>query len=148
VLVIDDEAAVQEGMAILLRKWRCDVLTAGSGVEMKNKLVEIARLPDLIVSDYRLRGGENGIQVVEIKTIVHSAGVEALPYDIPSRAAAMGGTRRQRRPSRTVTILQTVKHCLLHRSDGCRTRNSPGSAPLTAAGPARSAADRPHLDPI
>ena len=66
VLVIDDEAAVQEGMATLLRKWRCDVLTAGSGVEMKNKLVEIARLPDLIVSDYRLRGGENGIQVVEM----------------------------------------------------------------------------------
>ena len=66
VLVIDDEAAVQEGMAVLLRKWKCDVLTAGSGAEMKNKLVEVQRLPDLIVSDYRLRGGENGIQVVEM----------------------------------------------------------------------------------
>jgi CheY-like chemotaxis protein len=66
VLVIDDEAAVREGMATLLRKWQCDVLTAASGVEMKNKLVELQRLPDVIVSDYRLRGEENGIQVVEM----------------------------------------------------------------------------------
>jgi signal transduction histidine kinase/CheY-like chemotaxis protein len=66
VLVIDDEAAVQEGMATLLRKWKCDVLTAGSGTEMKSKLVEVDRLPDLIVSDFRLRGRENGIQVVEM----------------------------------------------------------------------------------
>jgi signal transduction histidine kinase len=66
VLVIDDEATVQEGMAALLRKWKCDVLTAGSGGEMMSKLVAVQRLPDLIVSDYRLRGIENGIQVVEM----------------------------------------------------------------------------------
>ncbi|MFL6604543.1 MAG: hybrid sensor histidine kinase/response regulator [Steroidobacteraceae bacterium] len=65
VLVIDDEAAVQEGMAALLRRWKCDVLTAGSGAEMLSKLVAVERLPDLIVSDYRLRDNENGIQVVE-----------------------------------------------------------------------------------
>jgi signal transduction histidine kinase/CheY-like chemotaxis protein len=65
VLVIDDETAVQEGMVALLRKWKCDVLTAGSGAEMLGKLVAVQRLPDLIVSDYRLRDNENGIQVVE-----------------------------------------------------------------------------------
>jgi len=66
VLVVDDEAAVQEGMAALLRKWECDVVTAGSGAEMMGKLVAVNRLPDLIVSDYRLRGTENGIEVVEM----------------------------------------------------------------------------------
>ena len=66
VLVIDDEVAVQEGMAALLRKWKCDVVTAGSGLEMMGKLVAVDRLPDLIVSDYRLRGTENGIEVVEM----------------------------------------------------------------------------------
>jgi two-component system, sensor histidine kinase len=65
VLVIDDEATVQEGMVALLRKWKCDVLTAGSGAEMMGKLVAVQRIPDLIVSDYRLRDNENGIQVVE-----------------------------------------------------------------------------------
>ena len=66
VLVIDDEVAVQEGMAALLRKWKCDVVTAGSGAEMMGRLVAVDRLPDLIVSDYRLRGTENGIEVVEM----------------------------------------------------------------------------------
>jgi two-component system, sensor histidine kinase len=66
ILVIDDEAAVQDGMATVLRKWGCDVLTSGSGEEMLTKLVGVRRLPDLIVSDYRLRGEENGIQVVEM----------------------------------------------------------------------------------
>jgi len=66
VLVIDDEAAVQEGMAALLRKWKCDVVTAGSGAEMMGKLIAVDRLPDLIVCDYRLRGTENGIELVEM----------------------------------------------------------------------------------
>jgi CheY-like chemotaxis protein len=66
VLVIDDEGAVQEGMAALLRKWKCEVLTAGSGQEMLEQLVAVQRLPDLIVSDFRLRGAENGIEVVEL----------------------------------------------------------------------------------
>lgn len=66
ILVIDDEVAVQEGMAALLRKWKCDVVTAGSGAEMMGKLVAVDRLPDLIVSDYRLRGAENGFEVVEM----------------------------------------------------------------------------------
>lgn len=66
VLVIDDEGAVQEGMAALLRKWQCEVLTAGSGREMLQQLVNVQRLPDLIICDYRLRAGENGIEVVEL----------------------------------------------------------------------------------
>ena len=42
------------------------MLTSGSGAEMLSKLVGVRKLPDLIVSDYRLRGEENGIQVVEM----------------------------------------------------------------------------------
>jgi len=78
VLVIDDEAAVQEAMAALLRRWKCDVLTAGSGAEMKGKLVALQRLPDLIVADYRLRGTENGIQVVEMLRSEFNADIPAL----------------------------------------------------------------------
>jgi len=78
VLVIDDEAAVQEGMAALLRKWKCDVLTAGSAAEMMSKLVALQRLPDLIVSDYRLRGNENGIQVVELLRSEFNVDIPAL----------------------------------------------------------------------
>ena len=78
VLVVDDEAAVQEGMSALLRRWECDVLTAGSGAEMISKLVAVQRLPDLIISDYRLRGTENGIQVVEMLRSEFNVDVPAL----------------------------------------------------------------------
>jgi signal transduction histidine kinase/CheY-like chemotaxis protein len=65
VCVVDDETAVQEGMKSMLRKWSCDVITAGSGTELLQKLATTMRVPDLIVSDYRLRDDENGIQVIE-----------------------------------------------------------------------------------
>ena len=64
ILVVDDEPAVREGMLALLAKWRCEVIAAESCTEMLEKLVSVRRMPDLIVSDYRLRGEENGIEVV------------------------------------------------------------------------------------
>jgi two-component system, sensor histidine kinase len=65
VLVIDDEAAIRDGMATLLASWGHGVVSAGSGDEMLAALAQCPARPDLIISDYRLRGGENGIEVVE-----------------------------------------------------------------------------------
>lgn len=64
ILVIDDEPDVRESMLALLGKWRCEVIAAESCTEMLKKLVSVQRMPDLIVSDYRLQGEENGIDVV------------------------------------------------------------------------------------
>lgn len=78
VLIIDDEVAVREGMENLLRKWKCEVVAAGSGAEMLEKMAHFERLPDLIVSDYRLRDDENGIRVVERLCEEFNAEVPAL----------------------------------------------------------------------
>jgi signal transduction histidine kinase/ActR/RegA family two-component response regulator len=64
ILIVDDEADVRDSMLALLGKWRCEVIAAESCAEMLKKVVSIQRLPDLIVSDYRLQGEENGIDVV------------------------------------------------------------------------------------
>jgi CheY-like chemotaxis protein len=64
ILVVDDDPDVRESMLALLAKWRCEVIAAESCTEMLEKLVAVKRIPDLIVSDYRLRGEENGIDVV------------------------------------------------------------------------------------
>jgi signal transduction histidine kinase len=64
ILVVDDEPDVRDSMLALLGKWRCEVIAAGSSTEMLEKLVSVQRMPDLIVSDYRLRGEESGIEVV------------------------------------------------------------------------------------
>jgi signal transduction histidine kinase len=64
ILVVDDEPDVRDSMLALLGKWRCEVVAAESCSEMLGKLVSIKRMPDLIVSDFRLQGDENGIDVV------------------------------------------------------------------------------------
>jgi signal transduction histidine kinase len=64
ILVVDDEPDVRESMLALLGKWRCEVIAAESCNAMLEKLVSIKRIPDLIVSDYRLKGEENGIEVI------------------------------------------------------------------------------------
>lgn len=63
ILVIDDEAAIQEAMRSLLASWGHRVIAAGSGAEMLERLASCRDRPDLIVCDYRLRA-ENGIEVI------------------------------------------------------------------------------------
>ena len=65
VLVIDDEAAILVAMSALLEGWRCEMLTAESLVDAANKLTERQWEPDAVFCDYRLRGGENGIEVLD-----------------------------------------------------------------------------------
>jgi signal transduction histidine kinase/ActR/RegA family two-component response regulator len=65
VLVIDDEFAIQEAMRSLLESWGHTVITAGSCAQMLDQLAEYDRVPELILCDYRLRDGENGIAVIQ-----------------------------------------------------------------------------------
>lgn len=64
VMVIDDEAAIREAMNSLLTGWGYDVITADSHDEMMAYLSQNPVRPDVIICDYRLRGQENGIDVI------------------------------------------------------------------------------------
>jgi two-component system, sensor histidine kinase len=55
ILVMDSESAVRQAMEALLSKWNCEVITAASGAEMKDKLPLVRRVPSLIIADYRPR---------------------------------------------------------------------------------------------
>jgi CheY-like chemotaxis protein len=65
VVVIDDESAIQRAMTSLLTGWGHDVVAGGSGDEVMQRLSSRPDRPDLVICDYRLRDGENGIQVIE-----------------------------------------------------------------------------------
>lgn len=65
ILVIDDDAVIQGAMQSLLSSWGHDVVAAGSCAEMLERIATLFRRPDLIVCDYRLRDGENGIDVIK-----------------------------------------------------------------------------------
>ena len=65
IAVVDDEGAIRDAMSALLTGWGHEVVTAGSGSEMVDRLSDPPRRPDLVICDYRLRGGETGVQVIE-----------------------------------------------------------------------------------
>jgi signal transduction histidine kinase/CheY-like chemotaxis protein len=65
ILVVDDEARIQLAMRNLLEGWGFVVVTAGSGDELVRQLENRHERPALIISDYRLRAGENGVHVIE-----------------------------------------------------------------------------------
>jgi len=69
VVVIDDDHLVLEGMGGLLRSWGCDVITATSDDAALSNLMGYENPPDVIISDYHLRGGRTGVDVIaELRT--------------------------------------------------------------------------------
>jgi CheY-like chemotaxis protein len=64
ILVVDDEVLVQNAMRSLLTSWGSEVIVAGSGAEMLEQIAFCPVVPDIILCDYRLRGEENGIDVI------------------------------------------------------------------------------------
>ncbi|MBS0360362.1 MAG: hybrid sensor histidine kinase/response regulator, partial [Proteobacteria bacterium] len=62
ILAIDDEAQIRVAMAELLTSWGYEVVVAAGGDEAIDALA--GGRPKLIICDYRLRDGENGVDVV------------------------------------------------------------------------------------
>jgi two-component system, sensor histidine kinase len=65
IVVIDDELAIRNAMSALLAGWGHETVVVGSGDEAVRQLSIREQRPDLIICDYRLRDGENGIAVIE-----------------------------------------------------------------------------------
>ncbi len=64
VLVIDDERAILDGIEWLLQSWGCIVTCAENVEQARAALAASPAPPDLVISDLRLRGGSNGIEVI------------------------------------------------------------------------------------
>jgi signal transduction histidine kinase len=63
VLVIEDDELAAQALTSLLQSWDCEVLLV-DGLGQAMPLVVQGYAPDVIISDYRLRGGENGMDSV------------------------------------------------------------------------------------
>ena len=99
VVVIDDDPLVLEATAGLLSSWGCEVVTAETYSAALDQLAGISRRPDLIICDYRLSEGNNGIDVIE--------GLRSV-YEIP--ALLISGDplipREDERPGSSYCLLQ------------------------------------------
>jgi len=75
VLVIDDEAIIRVGMRKVLEQWGCEVKEAES-IEQALKLLKPECAIDIILTDYRLRENETGIEAIQR---IHAACDNILP---------------------------------------------------------------------
>ena len=64
ILVIEDEPAIVRAMTALLTGWGHDVVAATSGAEMLQRLAACPTRPDLLICDYRLGDGIDGIATI------------------------------------------------------------------------------------
>ena len=115
VVFVDDEASILEGMEVLLNDWGCEPVIAATGMGALAALVEAGRPPDIIISDYRLRERENGIDVIaqirdhyglEIPAVLVSGdtGPELL------REAKEKGLRILHKPVRPAKLRALIEH--------------------------------------
>ena len=65
VLCIDNEARVREAMLALLSGWGCRVAAAATQAEALDQVARAGRLPDLVLADFHLDEGPDGLEVVE-----------------------------------------------------------------------------------
>jgi signal transduction histidine kinase/CheY-like chemotaxis protein len=78
IVVIDDEADILAAVGLLLKQWGCAVITADSGAQALEKLQAEDLAPDLIVSDFRLRNSETGIDAIRTLRSQFGDGVPSL----------------------------------------------------------------------
>ncbi|KFG98076.1 histidine kinase [Burkholderia paludis] len=78
VVIVDDEQPIRDAMSKLLTIWGYEVVAAGSGDEIIASLSTCAKRPDLLVCDFRLRGDENGITVIERVRMEYNEDIPAM----------------------------------------------------------------------
>jgi signal transduction histidine kinase/CheY-like chemotaxis protein len=64
VVLIDDDEAILEAMMAVSEHWGIDLAADVEAGPVKADLLELGRKPDAILSDYRLRDGRTGIEVI------------------------------------------------------------------------------------
>ncbi len=117
VLVIDDQAAVLEGMKALLGRWGCEVIIADSEEAAIAATARAQCIPELIIADYRLRADRTGSQAIDRVRREFGASIPALIVTgdtAPERlreAQASGHMLMNKPvpPARLRTFLRTVR---------------------------------------
>jgi two-component system, sensor histidine kinase len=78
VLLIDDERAIREATRELLRPMQVNVIVAATIAEAVASAEESTEQIDMILSDWRLRGQENGLEAVRAVRVVSGEGTPAV----------------------------------------------------------------------
>lgn len=64
VALIDDDETILEAMMAVFDQWGIDLAVGVDAHQVKQDLEELGRVPDAILTDYRLRNGRTGIEAI------------------------------------------------------------------------------------
>jgi len=119
VLVIDDEVAVRESLAMLLTQWGCRVIAASSGSEAKRILSWANEAPAFLIADKRLSDGEDGVDVIaairdEVLDDIPAALLTGEVYDF-AKVAELDDLTVITKPADSETLRAALDVALAHR---------------------------------
>ncbi|RMF14774.1 MAG: response regulator, partial [Gammaproteobacteria bacterium] len=120
ILCIDNEPAILEGMAAVLGGWGCDVMKAG-GIEEALRAYKDTP-PDLIIADYQLDDGEDGLDTLDELRVLWGEGVPgllvtALNTDEVREAAASRGYPILHKPLKPAPLRAMLNNLLRQRQN-------------------------------
>ena len=114
VLLIEDDELGRVGLASLLTSWGCRVTTA-EGANAACALYRHEQLPDITISDFRLRGGIDGIEAVDLLSAISGRRIVACLISgdtdakLRQQAQAAGLTLLQK-PVRPAKLRSLLRH--------------------------------------
>jgi len=114
VLLIEDDELGRVGLASLLTSWGCRVTTA-EGANAARALYRHEQLPDITISDFRLRGGIDGIEAVDLLSAISGRRIVAClisgdtDANLRQQAQAAGLTLLQK-PVRPAKLRSLLRH--------------------------------------
>ncbi|MDO8449044.1 MAG: ATP-binding protein [Rhodoferax sp.] len=138
VLVIEDDALAREGLVSLLESWGVVVVVA-EGVSTALWQLKFGVVPDVIISDYRLRDTENGLDTVRQ---LRAAAGQQIPACLMSgdtdpalmQAARIAGLTLLHKPVRPAKLRSLIRRLAAGEPDGVQLAGAPASRPHQADG--------------
>ena len=117
ILVVEDDAPVREMLALLFEGEGHRTTTAEDGRKVLELAERGAIRPDLVVADYNLPKGLNGLQVVAglRETLGHEIPAVILTGDISTsalREIAQGGHLHLNKPVKASELMELIRRCL------------------------------------
>ena len=95
VVVVEDDAPAREALGLLLRQWGCHVLAAASAAQALTDLQGHLRSPDLLLCDFHLGNGPDGLRAIDGLRQVVGEAVPALLMTAELPAARRASEGRQ-----------------------------------------------------
>jgi signal transduction histidine kinase/CheY-like chemotaxis protein len=129
VLVVEDDALAREALVSLLESWGVVVVEA-EGLSTALWQLKSGVLPDVIMSDYRLRDGENGLETVRQ---LRAAAGQQIPACLMSgdtdpnlmQSAREAGLTLLHKPVRPAKLRSLIRRLAADDSDGVEIAGAP-----------------------